>query len=80
MIDLEQFIKRPDSFDMRISLLIGNPVLLYRDCQLDKPGAEMIFPQAPVVTTKVNGKEVEGIAPFGRLADGSPRCQPDEEY
>ena len=78
MIDLEQFIKRPDSFDMRISLLNGNPVLLYRDCQLDKPGAEMVFPKAPVVTVKVDGKDVSDIeTPFGRLADGSPRCQPD---
>ena len=80
MIDLEQFIKRPDSFDMRISMVNGNPVVLYRDCFLDKPGVEMVFHNTPVVTVKVDGKDVSDIeAPFGRLADGSPRFQPDEE-
>jgi hypothetical protein len=78
MIDLKAFIARPDSFYMKIALVNGNPVCLFRDCQLDKPGAEMVFPKAPIVTTTINGKEVFGVAPFGRMADGTARCSSDE--
>ena len=44
MIDLKNFIARPDSFDMRIALVNDVPVCLFRDAFLDKPGAEMVFP------------------------------------
>ena len=50
MINMQNFRARPDTFDMKIGIVDGSPVCIFRDCQLDKPGMEMVFPNAPVVT------------------------------
>jgi hypothetical protein len=54
MIDMQNFMKRPDSFDMKIAMVNGSPVCIFRDCHLDKPGMEMVFPNAPVVTSPLD--------------------------